>query len=86
MSPAVSGKGGYRIHGGAPGSGAQRGNKNALKHGRYAREAIEERRQMRALLHQVLLLLQATDRVIGLTTGINALPFSAAGDCVTDAL
>jgi hypothetical protein len=27
------------MHGGAPGSGAPRGNKNALKHGRYTREA-----------------------------------------------
>ena len=40
------------MHGGAPGSGAPRGNKNALKHGRYTREAIEERRQLRALLRQ----------------------------------
>jgi len=38
------------MHVGAPGSGAPRGNKNALKHGIYAREAIEERRQLRALL------------------------------------
>jgi hypothetical protein len=30
------------MHGGTPGSGAPRGNKNALKHGRYTREAIEE--------------------------------------------
>jgi hypothetical protein len=29
--------------GGAPGSVAPRGNKNALKHGLYKREAIEER-------------------------------------------
>jgi uncharacterized protein YjcR len=29
------------MHGGAPGSGAPRGNKNALKHGVYTREAIE---------------------------------------------
>jgi uncharacterized protein YjcR len=31
------------MHGGAPGSGAPKGNKNALKHGRYTREAIETR-------------------------------------------
>jgi hypothetical protein len=47
-----------RMHGGAPGSGASRGNKNALKHGRYTREAIEERRQLRALLRQSRMLIQ----------------------------
>jgi uncharacterized protein YjcR len=46
------------MHGGAPGSGAPRGNKNALKHGRYTREALDERRQLRALLRQSRLLLQ----------------------------
>jgi len=44
------------MHGGAPGSGAPPGNKNALKHGRYTREALEERRQLRALLRQSLML------------------------------
>jgi len=46
------------MHGGAPGSGAPRGNKNALKHGRYTREALEERRQLRALLRQSRMLIQ----------------------------
>ena len=32
-----------RLHGGAPGSGAQPGNRNAVKHGRFTRAAIEER-------------------------------------------
>jgi hypothetical protein len=40
------------MHGGAPGSGAPLGNKNALKHGHFTREAFAERRQLRALLHQ----------------------------------
>jgi uncharacterized protein YjcR len=40
------------MHGGAPGSGAPRGNKNALKHGFFTREAIAERRQLRELLRQ----------------------------------
>jgi uncharacterized protein YjcR len=44
--------------GGAPGSGAPRGNKNALKHGLYTREAIEERRQLRALMRQSRMLIQ----------------------------
>ena len=46
------------MHGGAPGSGAPRGNKNALKHGLYTRETIEERRQLRALMRQSRMLIQ----------------------------
>ena len=38
------------MHGGAPGSGAPRGNKNALKHGRYTREALAEYRRVRDLI------------------------------------
>jgi uncharacterized protein YjcR len=57
-SPAVAGKKRCRMHGGAPGSGAPRGNKNALKHGRYTREAIQELRQLRALLRQSLMLVE----------------------------
>jgi hypothetical protein len=37
---------------------APRGNKNALKHGRYTREAIKNRRNGRALLRQLFSLLQ----------------------------
>jgi uncharacterized protein YjcR len=51
-SPAVAGKQRCRMHGGAPGSGAPRGNKNALKHGLYTPEAIAERRQIQDLLRQ----------------------------------
>jgi glucans biosynthesis protein len=57
-SPAVAGKKRCRMHGGAAGSGAPRGNKNALKHGRYTRKAIEERRRLRALLRQSRSLIQ----------------------------
>jgi hypothetical protein len=46
------------MHGGAPGSGAPRGNKNALKHGLNTRESIEERRKLRALMRQSRLLIQ----------------------------
>jgi hypothetical protein len=46
------------MHGGAPGSGAPRGNKNALKHGHHTREAIEERRHLRTLLRQARTLIQ----------------------------
>ena len=54
----VQGKKRCRMHGGAPGSGAPRGNKNALKHGLYTRDAIEERRQLRALMRQSRMLIQ----------------------------
>lgn len=58
-SPCVNGKYRCRMHGGSKGSGAQRGNENALKHGGatgevkkfkgYARQLIKE---SRALLMQ----------------------------------
>ena len=51
-SPAVSGKRRCRMHGGAPGSGAPIGNKNALKHGRFTREAKVNRRRVQASLRQ----------------------------------
>jgi hypothetical protein len=57
-SPAVVGKKRCRMHGGAAGSGAPRGNKNALKHGQSTREAIEERRRLQALLRQSRSLIQ----------------------------
>jgi uncharacterized protein YjcR len=40
------------MHGGAVGSGAPAGNRNALKHGRYTRELIEFRRTIRELLRE----------------------------------
>lgn len=40
------------MHGGAPGSGAPLGNRNALKHGRYTAEAIARRRQILALIRE----------------------------------
>jgi hypothetical protein len=49
---AVSGRRRCRMHGGAPGSGAPRGNKNALKTGLYTREALEERRCLREFLRE----------------------------------
>lgn len=50
MAPAVAGRKRCRMHGGATGSGAPKGNKNALKTGLHTREAIEARRAIRALL------------------------------------
>jgi hypothetical protein len=52
MSPAVSGKKRCRMHGGATGSGAPRGNKNALKSGLYTRERILERRHLQDFMRQ----------------------------------
>jgi hypothetical protein len=52
QSPAVQGKKRCRMHGGAPGSGAPLGNKNAVKHGLYTRDAIAQRRQLAELVRQ----------------------------------
>lgn len=40
------------MHGGAEGSGAPKGNQNALKDGRYTRKAIEERRALRKFMRE----------------------------------
>ena len=40
------------MHGGAEGSGAPKGNQNALKHGRFTKEAIKERKAMRKLIRE----------------------------------
>lgn len=53
-SPAVQGKARCRMHGGAKGSGAPKGNRNALKHGIYTREAIAERRALSKLMREML--------------------------------
>lgn len=49
-SPAVFGKKRCRMHGGAHGSGAPIGNKNALKQGQYTKEAIAERAEVARLI------------------------------------
>jgi hypothetical protein len=38
------------MHGGAAGSGARPGNRNALRHGRHTAEALALRRRVRELL------------------------------------
>jgi uncharacterized protein YjcR len=40
------------MHGGAPRSGAPKGNKNALKHGFYTCAALAERRKLSRLIKQ----------------------------------
>jgi hypothetical protein len=39
-----------RMHGGAPGSGAPKGNQNALKHGLFTREELEWLKNSRQFL------------------------------------
>lgn len=49
QSPAVAGKERCRMHGGANGSGAPKGNQNALKTGLNTKEMREWRRELSAL-------------------------------------
>lgn len=51
-APAIMGKARCRMHGGAEGSGAQDGNCNALRHGGFTREALEELRRLRKLIRE----------------------------------
>jgi hypothetical protein len=57
-APAVQGKSRCRMHGGASGSGAPRGNRNARKHGLFSGNAILERRMICGLLKETRRLLQ----------------------------
>ena len=57
-APVVHGKTRCRMHGGAAGSGAPRGNRNARKHGVFTQGRIAERRALRALLGETRKLLQ----------------------------
>jgi len=49
-SPAVGGKARCRMHGGAKGSGAPRGNTNAFKHGWYSAETRAALRDLAAAI------------------------------------
>lgn len=51
-APAVTGRLRCRMHGGADGSGAPLGNKNAFKHGRFTKKAIADRKLVRELKKQ----------------------------------
>ena len=57
-APAMHSKKRCRLHGGAPGSGAPRANRNARKHGRFTVDAIAERRRIEALLKEARKLLE----------------------------
>jgi hypothetical protein len=51
-APSVRGKRRCRMHGGAPGTGAPKRNKNHLKHGLYTKAAEAERRRVTALVRE----------------------------------
>ena len=57
-APALRGKKRCRMHGGAPGSGAPPGNRNARRHGLFTKGAIAEREQIGALLGEARKLLK----------------------------
>jgi hypothetical protein len=61
QAPAVAGKRRCRMHGGAAGAGAPRGNRNALKHGLSTREVIEQRKAVNALLRRSRKILEEID-------------------------
>jgi uncharacterized protein YjcR len=46
------------MHGGAEGSGAPKGNQNALKHGVYTREALKSRAVLRGYIREAESLLK----------------------------
>ncbi|WP_141936429.1 HGGxSTG domain-containing protein [Bradyrhizobium sp. UNPA324] len=60
-APAVRSKLRCRMHGGAEGSGAPWGNRNARKHGAFAQERIAGRRAIRELLGEAGKLLKELD-------------------------
>ena len=41
------------MHGGVKGPGAPIGNENAVKHGMFTRQAIEERRALRKMIREM---------------------------------
>ena len=58
----MRGKKRWRMHGGAKGSGAPPGNQNALKHGLYTKQAIEERKNLRRLIRDAESLIEEIDQ------------------------
>jgi len=60
-APAVAGKVRCRMHGGAKGSGAPIGNRNALKHGQYTRSELADRKEVTDLIRNYKALLNRFD-------------------------
>jgi glucans biosynthesis protein len=53
------------MHGGARGSGAPKGNQNALKHGTYTEAALRQRAEMRLLVEESEELLRSLREIDG---------------------
>jgi uncharacterized protein YjcR len=62
QAPAVAGKQRCRMHGGAAGSGAPKGNRNALKHGMFTKEMKAERAYFRELVAESKELLRKIEK------------------------
>jgi hypothetical protein len=54
----AAGKRRCRLHGGAPGSGAPKGSRNALKNGLYTREEIAKRKRLDAFIREAWRMIQ----------------------------
>lgn len=61
LSPAVHGKNRCRMHGGAKGSGAPKGNQNAIKNGYYTRDAKIRRQEVSALIRYCRMFIDEID-------------------------
>jgi glucans biosynthesis protein len=64
-APAVRGKARCRMHGAAAGSGAQAGNRNALKHGYWSEAEAAERRRAAALAQEAARMLEEVAEGVG---------------------
>lgn len=62
QAPAVSGKKRCRMHGGATGSGAPKGNTNALKSGMFTKEMTAERARFREMIAESKELLRKIEK------------------------
>ena len=71
-APAVHGKHRCRMHGGAPGAGAPRGNRNAVKHGFWSAAERSERRQAAALVGEAVRVLGEVGAGAGLNLAADA--------------
>ncbi len=58
QSPMVRGRKRCRMHGGAYGSGAPKGNRNAWKHGFRSKEYLEEKRRGREIIRRLVALME----------------------------
>ncbi|MDX1902275.1 MAG: HGGxSTG domain-containing protein [Gammaproteobacteria bacterium] len=63
QAPAVLEKKRCRMHGGSKGSGARRGNQNALKHGNYTKTVKNIRQAIRCTIKESII---STEEIIAL--------------------